>query len=246
MKAFAITDVGEIRQTNQDYVFATEHPVGNLPNLFVVADGMGGHNAGDFASKYTVERLVYAIRHDEDTNPVRILRKAIDFANQELVKRAREDETKNGCGTTLVVAIVLKNYLYVANIGDSRLYVVGDDIRQITRDHSLVEEMVRLGELNKEEARNHPKRNVITRAIGADDRVIIDFFSRKLSLGDLVLMCSDGLSNMLEDEQIRQIMRQPLDIEAKALELIQKANRSGGRDNISVVIIEPEIGEAEG
>ena len=134
----------------------------------------------------------------------------------------------------------------MANIGDSRLYVIGDDIRQITRDHSLVEEMVRLGELNKEEAKNHPKRNVITRAVGADERVIIDFFSRKLSLGDLVLMCSDGLSNMLEDEQIRQIMRQPLDIEAKALELIQKANSNGGRDNISVVIIEPEIGEAEG
>lgn len=243
MRAFAITDVGEMRQTNQDYVYASEHPIGNLPNLFVVADGMGGHNAGDYASKYTVERLVQLALKSEERNPVKSLKISIERVNQELNRQAGESEERKGMGTTLVVAVLLDPYLYVANVGDSRLYVIGDEIRQITRDHSLVEEMVRLGELRKEEARNHPDKNIITRAIGASDQVTVDFFSRRLKPGEIVLMCSDGLSNMIDDEEIGTIIRQENEIEAKALELIRKANNNGGRDNISVVIIDPEIGE---
>jgi protein phosphatase len=128
----------------------------------------------------------------------------------------------------------------VANIGDSRLYVVsGREIRQITRDHSLVEEMVRMGGLRREQARSHPDKNIITRAIGAEDDIEVDFFQVQLSKGDIVLMCSDGLTNMIEDEEIRMILHGQRDLVEKAESLVAAANNNGGKDNIAVVLIEP-------
>ena len=143
-------------------------------------------------------------------------------------------------GTTVVAASCDGGTLSVANVGDSRLYIVGGhEIRQITRDHSWVEEMVRRGGLGRDEARNHPDKNIITRAVGAEDTVKADFFSVKLEEGDLILMCTDGLTNMLEDEEIRMILDGARDIVEKAEELVRRANENGGMDNISVILIEP-------
>ena len=244
LKTFSMTDVGMKRQLNQDYVFTSEAAVGNLPNLFIVADGMGGHNAGDYASKYTTRIIVDEITKCKETNPIKIIRGAIEVANREIRGKSTKDEEFKGMGTTVVVATIIDNYLYVANVGDSRLYVIDHDINQITRDHSLVEEMARMGEIDREAARNHPDKNIITRAVGAADEVKIDFFDMKLKAGDIILMCSDGLTNMIEDEEIRMILNGQRDVVEKAEELVRAANQNGGRDNIAVIIIEPFAEEA--
>ena len=224
IKSFSVTDIGKKRKLNQDFVFASDEPVGNLPNVYIVADGMGGHNAGDYASKCTVETVVREIRGCFEKSPIRILSKAIRVANDQIRMRAREDSSLYGMGTTIVVAACLGKYLQVANVGDSRLYIVGDKIRQITRDHSLVEEMVRMGGIGREEARNHPDKNIITRAIGARDTIEIDFFHEELKSGEIVLMCSDGLTNMLEDEEIEGILKGQGTMEERADRLVEAAN----------------------
>ena len=239
LKTFSITDIGKRRKLNQDYVYTSERPVGNLPNVFIVADGMGGHNAGDYASKYTVETIVREIAASFEVNPEKILAKAIEVANEDIIRLARENVEMEGMGTTVVAATCMGKYLRVANVGDSRLYVVGEKITQITRDHSLVEEMVRMGGIDRETARNHPDKNIITRAIGATEKVEVDFFDVELKPGEIVLMCSDGLTNMLEDEEIRMILNGQRDIVEKAEELVKAANNNGGKDNIAVILIEP-------
>ena len=227
-------------------MFASEGPVGNLPNLFTVADGMGGHNAGDYASSHAVRILVDEIREDADYNPVKVIRHAIEAANTEIRNRAQEDENLRGMGTTMVVATIVDQYAYVANVGDSRLYVIQDGIRQVTRDHSLVQEMVRMGEISEAEARNHPDKNIITRALGAEKTVDVDFFDLKLEKGCTILMCSDGLSNMVEDEKIQEIISDPeADIDQKGSALLREANQNGGKDNIAVVLVEPFTNEVE-
>lgn len=238
LRSFSLTDIGKKRKLNQDFVYVSEGTVGNLPNLFIVADGMGGHNAGDYASKCTVETMVREIRGCFEKNPVRILGKAIRIANDQIRRKAREDHSLYGMGTTVVAATCLGHYLQVANVGDSRLYIVNDEIRQITRDHSLVEEMIRMGGIDRRVARNHPDKNIITRAVGAMDTVEIDFFHEELKSGDIVLICSDGLTNMLEDEEIGNILRERISIEEKAEKLVEAANNNGGKDNIAVILID--------
>ena len=246
MRIYSATDVGQKRKMNQDYVFASADPVGNLPNLFVVADGMGGHNAGDYASSHAVGIVVEEIREDADFNPVKVLRHAIESANTEIITQAQKDEKLRGMGTTMVAATIVGHYAYVANVGDSRLYVAGEQIQQITKDHSLVQEMVRMGELNAEEARNHPDKNIITRALGAERTVDVDFFDLKLEPGNVVLMCSDGLSNMVEDDRIGEIISDTdRDLQERGQALISEANRNGGKDNIAIVLIEPFANEVK-
>lgn len=239
MKTFSITDTGVLRTMNQDYCFASDTPVGNLPNLYIVCDGMGGHKAGDYASRYTVERIVASVTRSQWNDPVHVIRDAIEKANEILVIEAKDDEEKQGMGTTVVVATIIDHKMYVANVGDSRLYVVGNTIEQVTRDHSYVEEMVRRGEVAPENARNHEKKNVITRAVGAWDKIEIDFFEIELDDKDTVLMCTDGLSNMVADEQIFHIVMSHMDTESTCKELIEEANRNGGADNITVIVIKP-------
>lgn len=246
LKSFSVTDIGKKRKLNQDFVFASEEPVGNLPNVFIVADGMGGHNAGDFASKCTVETMVKEMKSSFEKSPIRILSKAIRVANDRIRRKASEDESLYGMGTTVVAATCMGKYLQVANVGDSRLYVINEAIRQITRDHSLVEEMVRMGGIDREAARNHPDKNIITRAIGARDTVEIDFFHEELKSGDIVLMCSDGLTNMLDDEEIGRILKGQGTIEERAEKLVEAANNNGGKDNIAVIIIDMFAEEGRG
>lgn len=239
MKVQAVTDVGRERSINQDYIFYSLTEVGNLPNLFLVADGMGGHKAGDMASKYTVETFVSLVKESTQKDPISIINNAVTKVNRMLLKKAAESIDYEGMGTTLVAATIYDHVLRVANVGDSRLYVLGNDITQITRDHSLVEEMVTLGEINREQARNHAQKNIITRAIGGYDTVEAEMFSVDLKPKDRILMCSDGLSNMVEDSEILKIVKMSPDIDTAVASLVQLANENGGKDNITVMIIEP-------
>lgn len=241
IKTFSVTNIGKKRKLNQDFVYTSEEPVGNLPNLFIVADGMGGHNAGDYASKLAVVTMVEEAALSAEKEPETILRMAIEKANAMVKGSAEKAPELEGMGTTVVAASCAGRTLSVANVGDSRLYVVGGhEIRQITRDHSWVEDMVRSGGMGREEARNHPDKNIITRAIGAEETVKADFFSVELKEGDMILMCTDGLTNMLNDEEIRMVLDGARDIVERAEELVRRANENGGQDNISVILIEPD------
>lgn len=239
MKSFSITDTGKARLVNQDYVYAREESIGELPNLFIVADGMGGHNAGDYASRFCVEAFAEAIASTAGSQPVGILAQALAVTNEKLLSEARLKPELKGMGTTFVVATVQNNLLYVANVGDSRLYLIRNgEIRQITEDHSLVEEMVRNGEIERDKMRFHPNKNIITRALGASDSVVPDYFEVELYQDDLILLCSDGLTNMMDDSDILAIAGEFTgNLEEAGKELVGRANDNGGKDNISVVLI---------
>ena len=221
MKTFSMTDIGRKREINQDYVFATDETIGNLPNLLVVADGMGGHRAGDFASRFTVEVLAEEVQNSKETHPEQILGNAIQTANERLMEEAAKDSRLEGMGTTLVAATILDHVLYFANVG----------------------EMVRLGGLTEEEAKHHPDKNIITRAMGVKDKVEPDFFEYRLKGGDTILMCSDGLTNMVDDDEIFQIVKSARDIVEAVETLIQRANENGGSDNIGIVLAQPYADE---
>ncbi len=239
MKSCAKTDVGRKRTINQDNVYRMDQPIGSLPNLYIVADGMGGHNAGDYASRTCIEILPESVQISSILTPIGVLQEAINKANEEIYRRSCEDPLLEGMGTTVVVATVFGNKMYVANIGDSRLYLLNQTtIHQVTEDHSLVEAMVRNGELKKEEARVHPNKNIITRALGTDKQVTADFFEVTLKENDIVLMCTDGLSNMLEDQEILHIVNSYSEsLMATATQLVKEANECGGKDNIGIVLM---------
>ena len=239
MKAYAITDIGKKRSFNQDYAWMTTDEIGKLPNLFIVADGMGGHRGGGYASRLAVETILEQIRQSQADSPAEILVDAIRHANECIRQTAAEDEQLS--------ATCADRQLQVANVGDSRLYIADDvGIRQITEDHSLVQEMVRFGGISREQARIHPDRNIITRAVGVEDDLQVDLFLVPLEGKDRVLLCSDGLTGMLEDEEILQILEGEGNVEERAQRLVQAANDHGGRDNIAVIIMEPFSDEVSG
>lgn len=236
MQAFAKTDTGLVRTGNQDYYLYTVEPIGPLPNLFLVADGMGGHNAGDFASRFCVEGIAEFVRGSVQTDPVILFRQAITEVNDRLLKVASKDVELAGTGTTMVAATVVDGVLYVANIGDSRLYVVGEKLRQITKDHSYVERMVAMGRMKRNSPEYVQKKNMITRAMGIA-RAEADLFETELQEGEQILMCSDGLTNMVDDERLCTIMKQETPLKEKVVQLIEEANANGGRDNITALAI---------
>ena len=238
MRTFSITDVGQKREINQDYVYCNDTSVGTLPNLFIVADGMGGHKAGDYASKFCVEEIVKLINESSGKTVIGMIESAVARTNEQMIKQASEQSSLEGMGTTLVIATIMDDLLYVANIGDSRLYLISDTIKQVTEDHSLVEEMIKTGELRRDEARFHPKKNVITRAVGTSSSVIPDYFEVNVSKGDIILICSDGLSNMVEDNEMYEIIKKyETDLETAGNELVKLANDNGGKDNIAIILI---------
>lgn len=242
LKSSAFTDVGRKRKLNQDYIFTSEQSVGILPNLFIVADGMGGHRAGDFASRFTADTVVEELQKSCAGEPEELLARALTVANRKLRMRAAQDERMAGMGTTFVAACITGDRLLAANIGDSRLYVLSrGEITQITEDHSLVQEMVRMGGIDAETARSRTDKNIITRAVGAMENVEADFFRRTLRDGELVLLCSDGLTNMVEDTQIRRIAAGNTEaaLDSRVQALVAAANEHGGRDNIAVILIDP-------
>ena len=244
VKLFSITDIGRRREIYEDYLFTSDKPVGNLPNLFIVADGMGGHNAGDYASKHAVEKAVSAIeQYTDEYDAENILQKAIDDANTHINQISRHSSKYKGMGTTFVAVTFDGCHVTVANVGDSRMYVVNDFITQITKDHSLVEEMVDMGGIDREAARVHPDKNIITRAIGVKEYVLVDFFDVHIGLAEKLLLCTDGLTNMLKDDEIHRIIMDSSSLEEAGRRLIEAANENGGRDNIAVVLVEPFGGQ---
>ena len=250
-QSFSITDKGLRREMNQDFIFSSDIPLGELSCLYLVADGLGGHQAGEYASKYTVETVAEVVGGGalpKGTGAEKILAEAFRAANARIRHDSARYRELYGMGTTLVACTVEGDTLVAANVGDSRLYVFhGGRLRQVTVDHSLVEEMVRAGTLEREYARTHPERNVITRAVGVEDELRVDFFRVPLSECGIVLMCSDGLTTMLEDSEIEDILQRDITLEQKAGILVSHANRAGGKDNISVILIDtsPLTGAAE-
>ena len=240
MEAYALTDIGQVRSMNQDYIYSSPEMVGSLPNLFLVADGMGGHKAGDYASRFAVENLVIYINRAGKGSPVMQLKMGIEEVNERLYEESLKREELKGMGCTLVAGVVEDNILYVANVGDSRLYLIhGSLIHQVTRDHSYVEEMVAMGQMERDSSAYNRQKNIITRAMGISETVDTDFFEVDLEPGDYFLLCSDGLTNMVEDRDICRIVSGPGTMREKASALIAEANRRGGNDNIAVVLVKP-------
>ena len=243
MISYGKTDIGMARSVNQDSIFFLDKSIGNLPNLYIVADGMGGHQAGDYASAHAVSWFVEYVKECQYKNPITILKTGIAKINDMLLNKASENSELKGMGTTFVIAVLLEDKMYVANIGDSRLYVMGEEARQITLDHSLVEELIRTGQLDRRKVRFHPEKNIITRALGTGNEAIPDFFEIVLQKNEKVLLCSDGLTNMVEDDEIRDIVMQNQFVNKICDQLVERANYYGGKDNIGVVVIEQTLNE---
>lgn len=243
MKTFSITHIGKNKKINQDCFLCEENAVGNFPNLFIIADGMGGYNGGDFASKFCIENVrKYIIENslkNDDTSIISSINTAIKMANSGIREKTVHDDALRGCGTTMVLATIKDKTLYVANVGDSRLYVLKNKkIKQVTEDHSLVEELVKRGMLKKEDARFHPEKNKVTRALGAEPNVEIDFFEVLLEEGDKVILCSDGVSNMIDESVIESIVGSDKELSEISKNLIDTAILNGGKDDLTVVMIE--------
>jgi len=227
----AVTDVGRVRTHNEDSVLAQ-------PPLYVVADGLGGHEAGEVASSIAVETLRDHAPRRADSNA---LARAVRAANREVIRAAREGVGRSGMGTTLTAAIVEGGTIAIAHVGDSRAYLLhGGVIRRLSDDHSMVADMIRRGQLTEADARVHPHRSVITRALGTDTNMVADTYEIEADPGDRLLLCSDGLTGMLEDSRIAELLGAYRDPNVAATELVAAANEAGGHDNISVVVVDIE------
>jgi protein phosphatase len=244
ISVMAATDIGRVRDHNEDDYVALggkESPPG-VDALLVVADGMGGHAAGEVASKMTVEGIVHSLNNqDEEASKLEgnafgvFLGKVLEDVNQEVWQAAQEDD-KRGMGTTCTLAAIRDDQLFLAHIGDSRAYLLRDgELHQISKDHSWVEDAVDQGVITREQARVHPNRNVITRAIGLEQQPQIDTSAMALADGDLLLLCSDGLNSMIPDEDIHRILKES-SADAVCGDLIGAANEAGGNDNTTVVV----------
>ena len=238
MYSVALTDVGRKRLVNQDTVYISDTPIGVLPNLYIVADGMGGEKAGDYASKSLIGYMLTYIEHTIKM-PVTAIQGAIEYANANLFAEGSKNPNLSGMGTTVVAASIIDNILHVFNVGDSRCYVLDENsISQITKDHSLVEMLVSKGEITRESAEYKENKSKITRAVGAEERVLIDSFEVDLAGNEYVLLCSDGLTNMVDDRKIFNIISSSAGVKSSAKRLIEEANLSGGSDNISILLID--------
>ena len=238
MYSVALTDVGRKRLVNQDTVYISDTPVGVLPNLYIVADGMGGEKAGDYASKSLIGYMLTYIEHTIKM-PVTAIQGAIEYANANLFAEGSKNPNLSGMGTTVVAASIIDNTLHVFNVGDSRCYVLDENsISQITKDHSLVEMLVSKGEITRESAEYKENKSKITRAVGAEERVLIDSFEVDLAGNEYVLLCSDGLTNMVDDRKIFNIISSSAGVKSSAKRLVEEANLSGESDNISILLID--------
>ncbi len=223
------TDIGRVRQHNEDSLIVS-------PPLYVVADGMGGHDAGEVASEIAVEALAaHAPRYADAQG----LGRAVKAANRAVFRAVSEGRGKVGMGTTLTAAIVEDSSIVVAQVGDSRAYLLhAGALQRITRDHSLVADLIEQGRITEAEARYHPNRSVITRALGSDANMEADLYEVDASPGDRLLLCSDGLSGMIEDDRIAQILASNRDPQDAADSLIDAANEAGGHDNITAIVVD--------
>ncbi len=241
LDVYGASDIGCVRSLNEDsfciYGFEDE----KIPGFCVLSDGMGGHNAGEVASQKTVqfvaELLLEGMPEDRESLP-RELQKAVKETNERIFRMAVSNQAQQGMGATLVIAAVEPDEAYIANVGDSRAYAYRNhELMQITKDHSVVEEMLANGSITPEEARVHPQRNIITRAIGTDPIVEPDIFEYDYLAGDTLLLCSDGLSGMVDDGEIKKILEENKNAKQTVSALIEAAKEQGGQDNITVLCI---------
>ncbi len=248
MKSFYLTDAGKVRDHNEDSVIIVKNNEGSY--LMAIADGMGGHSAGEVASSIAIG---YLGKHFKETfmnmskvDAVKWIRDAVDEINTLIFQHEKSHPESKGMGTTLVMAVLTKGYLLFGNVGDSSGFVMKDEkLHKVTYDHTLVNLLVSAGELTKEEASNHPKKNVLMKALGAALEVDVDIFDCDMDVTE-ILLSSDGLTNMLENAQIEKVLLGEGEVEDKVTKLIQKANNRGGTDNISVAyLVREEEGDSK-
>ena len=242
METFYLTDTGMVRDHNEDSVIILENDDG--AHLLAVADGMGGHRAGEVASSIAISSL--SKRFSESffkmgkAEAVEWIKDATNEINSKIFKHAEENPESKGMGTTLVLAIVTDDYILFGNIGDSSGFVMKDNkIHKVTKDHTLVNLLLAAGELTEEEAKNHPKKNILMNALGINDPIEIDIFDCNMEIDD-ILLCSDGLTTMVTEEGIEKVLLEDLSVEDKVIKLIKKANNRGGNDNISVAYLKKD------
>ncbi|MBQ7105611.1 MAG: Stp1/IreP family PP2C-type Ser/Thr phosphatase [Bacilli bacterium] len=246
MKSFYLTDTGKVRDHNEDSLIVLENS--NHEYLLAVADGMGGHSAGEVASSIAIKHLSKMFNDNflnlEKVQAVNWLRDTVIEINELIFDYAAKHPESKGMGTTLVVALVTKEYVLFGNIGDSSGFVIKNDkLHKVTYDHTLVNLLLKAGELTEEEAKDHPKKNVLMKALGANNPIDIDIFDCDMDI-DSILVCSDGLTTMLDNDQIEKVLLSDIDIEDKVIKLIRKSNNRGGSDNISVAYLDlKESGE---
>ena len=239
MKYAYLTDPGKVRDHNEDSVIITKNHTNEM--LLAVADGMGGHRGGEIASSIAISHIGKSFRElgklGKKEDAILWIKNVVSEANVQIYKYTEENPESSGMGTTIVMAILTENYLLFGNIGDSSGYVYKDNhIHKITNDHTLVNLLVKSGELTEEEAKDHPRKNVLMKALGATTTVEMDIFDVETDV-DGIFLCSDGLTNMLDDEQISKVLNEDITIEEKVNKLIIKANNRGGTDNISVAFL---------
>lgn len=247
MKAYYLTDAGKVRDHNEDSLIIVQN--NNHEVLMAVSDGMGGHSAGEVASSITINYLGKHFKEsfiNMDKNAaVDWIRNSVDEINTLIFQHEKTHPESKGMGATLVLAIITQEYILFGNIGDSSGFVMKDDrLHKVTYDHTLVNLLVSAGELTKEEAMEHPKKNVLMKALGANDPIDIDIFDCDMDITS-ILLCSDGLTNMLDKEHIEEVLLEEHTLEEKVIKLITKANNRGGTDNISVCYLVREEGEEE-
>ena len=248
MEYFGLTDKGRVRPTNQD-IFQIEAREDNQTALLVVCDGMGGANAGNVASRFAAQSFIESAGDAlsgtlDETARQNLLTQALKRANETVFSLAGRQPEFRGMGTTLVAALIQGDCATVINVGDSRAYRFdGEAMHQISEDHSYVEEMVAMGQMRRGSADYNSRKNIITRAMGIGRDVEPDFFEYRLKGGDTILMCSDGLTNMVDDDEIFQIVKSARDIVEAVETLIQRANENGGSDNIGIVLAQPYADE---
>ncbi len=238
MLNFANTSVGKARKTNQDYYYISEDG-----NLNVLADGMGGYAGGEIASRLAVLSVVEYIKEHFDKNKqyqkekiLEIIKNAMTYANSKVYHKAKENEELEQMGTTLEVCLIYKERAFIGHIGDSRVYRIRKGImRKLTKDHSYVQTLVEDGTITKEEAEHHPKKNMLIKALGCEDTAEVDVMVKGFLKDDIILICSDGLTNMVSEEQIYNTINNNL--ENAAQNLINEANNNGGLDNITLIIL---------
>ena len=246
MKSFYLTDVGKVRDHNEDSVVILKNK--NDEILMAVADGMGGHSAGEVASNLAIDYLLNSFNDSFDgfdkVTAINWLREKVVRINELIFEYADIHPESKGMGTTLVVALVTKDYILFGNIGDSSGFVLKEGrLHKVTYEHTLVNLLMKAGELTEEEAKEHPKKNVLMKALGANDPIEMDIFDCDMNV-DSILLCSDGLTNLLDNEQIEKVLDSELEIEDKVIKLIRKCNNRGGTDNISVAYLDlKESGE---
>lgn len=236
------TDIGNIRANNEDS-FAIKS-LGENYIVSVVADGMGGHKGGKEASSFATNEFIKIFEENaqafinySEKQKQNFLKNTVIKINKQLYKMAQKDEALSGMGTTLVACVIHNGAYHVANVGDSRLYTISNKIKQITKDHSFVSELVDMGVITKEQAKNHPNKNVITRALGTEASVEPDIYTGFLTKNDILLICTDGLSNMVSDETIFNVIKNSEDLSLLSQKLVSLAKENGGTDNITAVII---------